>query len=138
TDDSDNDHPVYYALYTAYNGTSIMPQLIETHDFKHFKINTLNGEAVQNKNMALFPRKINGRYAMLSRQDGENNHIMFSDHLHFWNESTIIQQPSEPWEFIKIGNCGSPIETDRGWLVLTHGVGPVRTYSISAILLDME
>lgn len=134
----DNGDSMYYATYTAYNGKTIMPQLIETRDFKHFEISTLNGKAIKNKGMALFPRKINGRYAMLSRQDGQNNYIMFSDHLHFWQEYERIQEPNEPWEFIQLGNCGSPMETEQGWLVLTHGVGPVRTYSISAILLDLD
>jgi predicted GH43/DUF377 family glycosyl hydrolase len=127
---------VYYATYTAYNGT-ILPQLIETKDFIKFNILTLNGKAVQNKGMALFPRKIDGRYAMLSRQDGENNHIMFSDNIHFWQESQIIQEPEHPWEFMQIGNCGSPLETNEGWIVLTHGVGPMRQYCIGAILLDL-
>ncbi len=129
---------IYYGTYTAFDGKTIMPQLIETNDFKNFKVSTLFGDAVRNKNFALFPRKINGRYAMLSRQDGENNHIMFSDNLHFWQQSEIIQRPTEPWELIQLGNCGSPIETDEGWLVLTHGVGPMRTYSIGAILLGLE
>ena len=128
----------YYATYTAYNGKTILPQLIETKDFIKFNILTLNGKAVQNKGMALFPRKIGGRYVMLSRQDGENNHIMFSDNIHFWQESQIIQEPEFPWEFIQIGNCGSPLETDKGWIVLTHGVGPMRQYCIGAILLDLE
>lgn len=131
-------HVTYYATYTAYNGVSILPQLIETKDFVNFRISTLNGNAVQNKGMALFPRKIQDRYVMLSRQDGENNHIMFSDNIHFWQESEIIQQPEQPWEFIQLGNCGSPLETNKGWLVLTHGVGPMRQYSIGAILLDLE
>ena len=136
---SDNRQEVtYYATYTAYNGDTILPQLIETKDFIKFNILTLNGKAVQNKGMALFPRKIGDRYAMLSRQDGENNHIMFSDNIHFWQKSQIIQEPEFPWEFIQIGNCGSPLETDQGWIVLTHGVGPVRRYCISAILLDLE
>jgi predicted GH43/DUF377 family glycosyl hydrolase len=128
----------YYATYTAYNGDTILPQLIETKDFIKFNILTLNGKAVQNKGMALFPRKIGDRYVMLSRQDGENNHIMFSDNIHFWQKSQIIQEPEFPWEFIQIGNCGSPLETDQGWIVLTHGVGPVRRYCIGAILLDLE
>ena len=128
----------YYATYTAYNGRSVLSQLIETKDFQTFNITTLNGEGVKNKGMALFPRKINGKFAMLSRQDGENNYIMFSDNLHFWHESKIIQTPKEPWEFVQIGNCGSPIETDKGWLVITHGVGSMRQYSIGAILLDLE
>jgi predicted GH43/DUF377 family glycosyl hydrolase len=134
----DNQDPTYYATYTAYNGVTILPQLIETKDFIHFKILTLNGKAVQNKGMALFPRKIKGQYAMLARQDGENNHIMFSDNLHFWQTSQVIQEPEYPWEFIQVGNCGSPIETPKGWIVLTHGVGPMRQYCIGAILLDLE
>ena len=134
----DDGHITYYATYTAYNGVSILPQLIETKDFVNFKVSTLNGKAVQNKGMALFPRKIQDRYVMLSRQDGENNRIMFSDNIHFWQESEIIQQPTQPWEFIQLGNCGSPLETSDGWLVLTHGVGPMRQYSIGAILLDLE
>ena len=134
----DNGEVTYYATYTAYNGFNILPQLIETKDFIKFNILTLNGKAVQNKGMALFPRKIDDQYVMLSRQDGENNHIMFSDNIHFWQESEIIQEPSLPWEFIQIGNCGSPLETDEGWIVLTHGVGPMRQYCISAILLDLE
>lgn len=128
----------YYATYTAYNGVSILPQLITTKAFSHFKISTLNGDAVQNKGMALFPRKVAGRYVMLSRQDGENNRIMFSDNVHFWQTSEIIQEPQRAWEFIQLGNCGSPLETPAGWLVLTHGVGPMRQYVISAILLDLE
>lgn len=134
----DDGELIYYATYTAYDGKNILPQLIETRDFLHFDISTLNGNAVQNKGMALFPRKINGRYAMLGRQDGENNYIMFSDHLHFWDESRVLQQPEESWEFIQIGNCGAPLETEKGWLVLTHGVGPMRVYSIGAILLDLD
>jgi predicted GH43/DUF377 family glycosyl hydrolase len=134
----DNGEATYYATYTAYNGFNILPQLIETKDFIEFNVLTLNGEAVQNKGMALFPRKIDGRYVMLARQDGENNHIMFSDNIHFWQESKIIQEPTRPWEFIQIGNCGSPLETDEGWIVLTHGVGPMRQYCIGAMLLDLE
>jgi predicted GH43/DUF377 family glycosyl hydrolase len=134
----DNGEVTYYATYTAYNGLRILPQLIETKDFIKFRVISLNGKAVQNKGMALFPRKIGGRYAMLSRQDGENNHIMFSDNIHFWQETEIIQEPTRPWEFVQVGNCGSPLETDKGWLVLTHGVGPMRQYCIGAILLDLE
>ncbi|NLB25954.1 MAG: glycosidase [Bacteroidales bacterium] len=134
----DNGEETYYATYTAFNGHSILSQLIETCDFKTFNIITLNGEGVKNKGMALFPRKVNGKYAMLSRQDGENNYIMFSDNLHFWHTATLIQKPEQPWEFVQIGNCGSPMETDKGWLVLTHGVGGMRQYSIGAILLDIN
>jgi predicted GH43/DUF377 family glycosyl hydrolase len=134
----DNGEVTYYATYTAYNDFKILPQLIETKNFIKFKVMTLNGKAVKNKGMALFPRKIDGSYVMLSRQDGENNHIMFSDNIHFWQESKIIQEPTRPWEFIQIGNCGSPLETDQGWIVLTHGVGPMRRYCIGAMLLDLE
>lgn len=134
----DNGESTYYATYTAYNGVCILPLLLETKDFVHFNIITLNGKAVQDKGMALFPRKINGQYVMLSRLDGENNYIMFSDNLHFWNETKMLQEPKMPWEFVQIGNCGSPLETSEGWLVLTHGVGPMRQYSIGAILLDLN
>jgi len=134
----DRQESTYYATYTAYNGHTILPQLIETKDFIKFNIVTLNGKAIKNKGMALFPRKIGGRYAMLSRQDGENNHVMFSDNIHFWQKSQIIQEPEHPWEFIQIGNCGSPLESSEGWIVLTHGVGPMRQYCIGAILLDLE
>jgi len=128
----------YYATYTAYDGKIILPQLLETPDFVHFKFRTLNGPAVQNKGMALFPRKINGHYAMLSRQDDENILIMFSDNIHFWAEPKILMSPAQPWEFIKLGNCGSPIETERGWLVLSHGVGAMRKYCLGAFLLDLN
>jgi predicted GH43/DUF377 family glycosyl hydrolase len=128
----------YYATYTAYDGKIILPQLLETPDFVHFKFSTLNGPAVQNKGMALFPRKINGQYAMLSRQDDENILLMFSPNIHFWADPKILLAPAQPWEFIKLGNCGSPIETEAGWLVLTHGVGAMRKYCIGAILLDLE
>jgi predicted GH43/DUF377 family glycosyl hydrolase len=134
----ENQEATYYATYTAYNGTTILPQLIETKDFITFNVLTLNGNAIKNKGLALFPRKINGSYAMLSRQDGENNHIMFSDNIHFWQTSHVIQVPESPWEFIQIGNCGSPLETDAGWIVLTHGVGPMRQYCIGVILLDLQ
>ena len=129
---------IYYATYTAYNGRDVLPQMIETKDFVTFRILTLNGKAVQNKGMALFPRRINGKFVMVSRQDGANNHIMFSDNLHFWQECRVIQEPSESWELVQIGNCGPPLETERGWLLLTHGVGPMRQYSMSAILLDLD
>lgn len=126
----------YFATYTAYNGRAILPMLIETADFMHFRVRTLNGSAVQDKGMALFPRRINGRYAMLSRQDNENILIMFSENLHFWSDPQVLLRPAEPWEAIKLGNCGSPIETAAGWLVITHGVGPMRKYCIGAALLD--
>ncbi len=129
---------VYYATYTAYDGKITLPQLLETPDFLHFKFSTLNGPGVQNKGMALFPRKINGRYAMLSRQDDENILLMFSDNLRFWQTPAVLLAPAQPWEFIKLGNCGSPIETEAGWLVLTHGVGAMRKYCLGAFLLDLN
>jgi len=126
----------YYATFTAYDGRVIMPQLVETSDFLLFHFTTLNGPAAANKGMALFPRKINGLFAMLSRQDNENIYLMFSDNVHFWYERTVLLKPAFPWELIQIGNCGSPIETEAGWLVLSHGVGPMRQYCIGAFLLD--
>jgi len=128
----------YYATYTAYDGKMVLPQFIETRDFLHFKFITLNGPAVQNKGMALFPRKINGLYAMLGRQDYKNIYLMFSDHLHFWNRAHLVLKPKFPWELIQLGNCGSPIETEAGWLVLSHGVGAMRKYCIGAFLLDRD
>ena len=128
----------YYATYTAYNGQTISPQLIETRDFLHFRVLTLAGSAVHNKGMALFPRRIDGRFAMLSRQDNENILIMFSDDPHSWSDAQVIVRPAAIWESVKIGNCGSPIETEAGWLVITHGVGPMRTYSLGAVLLDLD
>ena len=128
----------YYATYTAYNGRVILPQLIETEDFITFRVITLNGRAVQNKGMALFPRRVDGRYVMLSRQDDENLFIMFSDNPHYWHEYQPLMRPTQPWEFAKIGNCGSPLETEAGWLVITHGVGPMRRYCIGAALLDLH
>ena len=129
---------IYYATYTAYNGHNILPQLIRTEDFLHFRILTLNGNGVQNKGMAFFPRRINGKYVMLSRQDDENLLIMFSESPHHWSNPQVILRPEQPWEAVKIGNCGSPIETEAGWLVITHGVGPMREYSIGAALLDLN
>ncbi|MBE9516266.1 MAG: glycoside hydrolase family 130 protein [Proteobacteria bacterium] len=128
----------YYATYTAYNGETILPQLIKTSDFLSFKIRTLNGAQAHGKGMALFPRKIGGKYVMLSRQGGEKNSIMFSDKLHIWQHAQILQEPVFPYEFMQMGNSGSPIETPEGWLVVTHGVGPMRTYSLGIELLDLE
>ncbi len=128
----------YEIHFAAYNGRVILPQLIETEDFLNFRVLTLNGPAVQNKGMALFPRRIDGRYVMLSRQDDENLYLTFSDDPHFWSDPVLLQEPLQPWEFVKLGNCGSPIETEAGWLVLTHGVGPMRKYCIGAILLDLH
>lgn len=133
----DDGNVTYYGTYTAYNGHVIMPQLIETDDFYTFRVRPIFGKQVQNKGMALFPRKVNGKYAMLSRHDGENNYILFSDSINNWDgEATLIQEPEFPWEFVQLGNSGSPIETDKGWLVITHGVGAMRKYVLGAILLD--
>lgn len=134
----DDGSVVYYSTYTAYNGYSIFPKLIETTDFYHFKIMPLHGEKAQNKGMALFPRKINGKYAMVSRIDGINNYIMFSDDINIWQEAQLLQEPVQAWECVQIGNSGSPIETEHGWLLLTHGVGTMRQYSLGAILLDLD
>ncbi len=128
----------YYATFTAFDGRIVVPELVETTDFLQFRFITLNGPAAQNKGMALFPRKINGLYAMLSRQDNENIYLMFSENVHFWNEHKLLLKPKYPWELIQIGNCGSPIETDAGWLVLSHGVGPMRKYCLGAFLLDRD
>jgi predicted GH43/DUF377 family glycosyl hydrolase len=136
--ENDNGTFTYYATYTAYDGKIILPQLLETPNFVHFKFSTLNGPAVQNKGMALFPRKIDGQYAMLSRQDDENILLMFSDNIHFWQTPRLLLGPVQPWEFIKMGNCGSPIETEAGWLVLSHGVGAMRKYCLGAFLLDLD
>ena len=127
----------YCATYTAYDGFSILPQLIETDDFVRFTISTLNGAAAHNKGMALFPRPIDGKYVMLSRKDRENLHLATSSDVHHWNEVVELYRPQHAWELLQIGNCGSPIETDAGWLVLMHGVGPMRCYTIGALLLDL-
>lgn len=134
----DNGRVVYYATYTAYDGVQVLPQLIETSDFVSFKIRTLGGSAARNKGIALFPRKVDGHYAALSRQDNENNYLMLSDNVRHWEGTEKIQIPERPWELTQIGNCGSPMETEAGWLVITHGVGPMRRYTLGAILLDIE
>ncbi len=128
----------YYATYTAYDGRVTFPQMLETEDFLHFKVSTLNGPEVKNKGFALFPRMVNGQYAMLSRQDNENLYLMYSDMPHFWYVKELIAKPTYSWEFVQLGNCGSPIETEAGWLVLTHGVGPMRKYAMGAFLLDLN
>jgi predicted GH43/DUF377 family glycosyl hydrolase len=127
---------IFYATYTAYSGKAIRSELIETRDFLTFRMTPLRGTAAQNKGMALFPRKLDGQYAMIGRQDNENLYLIYSDDLHQWDGGRPIIKPQFPWEFVQIGNCGSPIELDEGWLLLTHGVGPVRRYSIGAVLLD--
>jgi predicted GH43/DUF377 family glycosyl hydrolase len=135
-----NDHgqKTFYATYTAYSGRAIRSELIATTDFRSFRMTPLGGSASRNKGMALFPRKIDGRYAMIGRQDNENLYLIFSDDLYSWDGGRVILQPKYPWEFVQIGNCGSPIELDDCWLLLVHGVGPVRKYSIGAVLLDKK
>jgi predicted GH43/DUF377 family glycosyl hydrolase len=134
----DGERKTFYATYTAYNGRAIRSELIETVDFRSFRLTPLGGSAARNKGMALFPRKIDGRYAMIGRQDNENLYLIYSDDLYTWEGGRPILQPEYPWEFVQIGNCGSPIELDDYWLLLTHGVGPVRKYSIGAVLLDKK
>ncbi len=129
---------VYYATYTAYDGFHILPQLIETSEFETFRVATLNGVAARNKGMALFPRTVGGRFAALGRIDNENTYLLRSDNIRFWRDSQRIQVPVQPWELIQIGNSGSPLETEAGWLVITHGVGPMRSYALGAVLLDLD
>jgi predicted GH43/DUF377 family glycosyl hydrolase len=135
---NENGKATYYATYTAYDGTRILPKMIATTDFYHFKVIPVHGEIAQNKGMALFPRKIKDKYVMLCRLDGFNNYIAFSDHISIWRKAKLLQKPRFPWEFVQIGNSGSPIETSEGWLVITHGVGPMREYVLGASLLDLE
>jgi predicted GH43/DUF377 family glycosyl hydrolase len=134
----DDGSVTFYATYTAYSGSVISQQLLATKDFEQFTSVPLVGRAAANKGLALFPRRINGRYAAMSRSDRESNSVAYSDDLSVWTDARPCQQPVEAWEALQLGNCGSPIETDAGWLVLTHGVGPMRTYSIGAILLDLD
>ncbi len=134
----DDGHATYYATYTAFDGYEIMPQLIQTDDFRTFSISTLSGSAAQNKGMALFPRRIKGKYVMLSRRDRENLHLATSSEVGHWDDLSELHEPSRPWQLLQIGNCGSPIETGAGWLVITHGVGPMRRYAMGALLLDLD
>jgi predicted GH43/DUF377 family glycosyl hydrolase len=134
----DNGESAYYATYTAYNGFEILPMLLKTTDFLSFDFCAMTGAAVKDKGMALFPRKIDGKFFMLSRIDGENIFLMKSDVVDSWDDAQLIQSSKHPWEFFQIGNCGSPIETSEGWLLLMHGVGPMRTYCIGAELLDLN
>lgn len=128
----------YYATYTAYDGSLIMPKLLQTTDFITFKMMPLYGDGAQNKNLALFPRKVNGKYVMMSRIDGCNNYIMYSDKINIWEKPILLQEPKFTWEFIQMGNCGSPVETEHGWVVITHGVGPMRRYVLGASLLKLD
>lgn len=134
----ENSNTAYYGTYTAYNGRTFRTQLIETEDFVRFRIRSLHGKGINDKGLALFPRKINDKFFMVSRQDGENIFIMNSSDLHYWEASALLLEPSFDWEFVQLGNCGSPLETEEGWLLITHAVGPFRKYVISAVLLDLQ
>lgn len=134
----DDGSVTYFAPYTAYDGYRILPQLIETRDFMTFRVSTINGSAALNKGIALFPRQIDGSFVALARLDNENNFLIRSHNVRFWYEQQIIQTPKAPWELVQLGNCGSPIETEAGWLVVTHGVGPMRRYCLGALLLDLN
>jgi predicted GH43/DUF377 family glycosyl hydrolase len=134
----DGERKIFRATYTAYNGRAIRSELIETADFISFRMSPLRGAATRNKGMALFPRRIDGKYAMIGRQDNENLYLIYSNDMYSWDGGLAILKPQFLWEFVQIGNCGSPIELDEGWLLLTHGVGPVRKYSIGAALLDKK
>ena len=128
----------YYATYTAFDGHQILPQLLETADFTEFRVATLTGRAAHNKGMAIFPRRIDGNYVALGRHDNVNNFVMTSTDIRVWRDATVIQEPERPWELMQLGNCGSPLETEAGWLVITHGVGPFRRYTLGALLLDLD
>ncbi len=136
--EEENGEITYYATYTAYDGFTILPKLVETRDFYHFQIRPMYGDGASNKNLALFPRKVNGKYMMLARLDGVNNYILESDSLTIWEEPKLLMGPKYPWEFVQMGNCGSPVETEDGWLLITHGVGPMRTYRMGVVMLDLE
>jgi predicted GH43/DUF377 family glycosyl hydrolase len=128
----------YIATFTAYNGRNVVPEILETKDFLHFKVSTLAGASAKNKGMAMFPKKINGKYWMLGRHDNESIYMMESEDLYNWPTSDLVAKPTYPWEFFQMGNCGSPIEIEEGWLIIVHGVGAVRKYSLSAMLLDKD
>jgi predicted GH43/DUF377 family glycosyl hydrolase len=135
---NDDGSMCYYGTYTAYNGWETRPQLMEMPTPETAHIRSLQGRCAKDKGLALFPRKVQGRYMMIGRIDGENLYLLESDNIRVWDEATLVQQPQFTWEFVQVGNCGSPIETDAGWLVLTHGVGPMRRYCIGATLLDRD
>ncbi|WP_439658733.1 glycoside hydrolase family 130 protein [Lentzea sp. HUAS TT2] len=134
----DNGDQTYYATYTAYDGVDVEPQMVQTNDFRTFRVTQTTGSAARNKGMALFPRRIGGRFAALSRGDGESTAVTTTDDIRTWNAPRPVVGPSREWDLVQVGNCGSPIETPRGWLVLTHGVGPMRRYSMGAMLLDLD
>ncbi len=134
----DDGRRILFGTYTAYNGFAIFPTLLESEDLNTLEIHTMAGRYAKNKGMALFPRRIRGKYVMSGRLDGENLFILESDNVRVWNDGRLVQTPKYWWEFSVIGNCGSPLETEDGWLLLTHGVGPMRQYCIGAVLLDLD
>lgn len=134
----DDAKPSYYGTYTAFDGSHIAPHLITTQDFRSFEVTRLVGPAAKNKGMAIFPRRVRGEFLALSRWDRESIGISRSTDGRVWSDAVTIQTPAQPWEVIQLGNCGPPIETEAGWLILTHGVGPMRHYAIGATLLDLE
>jgi predicted GH43/DUF377 family glycosyl hydrolase len=134
----DDGKVTYYATYTAYDGVHILPQIIETEDFLHFRMSTMSGPTAYHKGLALFPRRIGGEYAAVSRHDQETTFVMRSDSLRNWSNAEAIMVPEQGWEAVQTGNCGSPMETEAGWLVITHGVGPMRRYVLGAVLLDLD
>ena len=134
----DDGRVVYYGTYTAFDGHQTLPQLLETTDFLRFRIATLTGQSARNKGIALFPRMLDGEFVALGRQDNVNNFVMRSTDVRVWRSAEKIQEPKRPWELVQLGNCGSPLETEAGWLVITHGVGPLRRYSLGALLLDID
>ena len=136
--DDDANPAAYYATYTAFDGHQIVPHLLETHDFTSFRATPLSGAAAKNKGIAIFPRRIAGQFVALGRHDNVNNYVMTSHDVRVWDHAEMIQEPERPWELMQLGNCGSPLETEYGWLVITHGVGPMRTYSLGALLLDLD
>jgi len=135
--DADDPTP-YRATYTAYDGRNIAPRMLTSTDLTTFDSHRLTGAGARNKGMALFPRRVQGRHMALSRGDGENISLAVSDDGMVWEDRGLVYAPTEVWEIIQLGNCGAPIETAEGWLVLTHGVGPLRTYSLGALLLDLD
>lgn len=135
---ADDGDVTYFATYTAFDGHQILPQLLETKDFTGFRVATLTGRAAHNKGMAIFPRLIDGQFVALGRQDNVNNYVMTSSNIRVWRDATVIQEPERSWELMQLGNCGSPLETEAGWLVITHGVGPMRSYALGALLLDLH
>jgi predicted GH43/DUF377 family glycosyl hydrolase len=137
--DHGGDDYEWIGTYTAFSGQSIRTELLRTRDFRSFQLEPIRGKAGRNKGMALFPEKIGGKFAMVGRQDGKNLFLLTSDELDHWDdEGVLLMEPAYPWEFIQIGNCGSPILTDQGWLLFTHGVGAMRKYALGAALLDRD